>query len=111
MSETTTTKTFIEECLAGRARPEDIDDFVEAWHQDESDEPIDSFLGMTEDEYALWVEQPRALPFILYSHRCGVPLQRAIADASEMRMAARGATRESARELQAWLRRTGRVAK
>jgi hypothetical protein len=110
MSETTT-NTFIDECLAGRARPEDIEDFVEAWHESDSDKSIERFLGMSEDEYALWVEKPRSLAFILYSRRCRVPLQRAIEDASEMRMAARGATRESARELQAWLRRTGRVAK
>ena len=61
--------TFIELCLAGRAQPEDIDDFVDAWHEGDSALELHEALGLTWDEYAQWVAQPDILPSILETHR------------------------------------------
>ena len=66
---------FIERCLDLRVdadgyriddvRSDDIDDFVKEWHESKSELSIHEFLGMTEDEYKLWVEQPEILEAIL----------------------------------------------
>lgn len=61
---------FIDQVLAGTAKPEDIDDFVSAWHDSKTDNgPISSFLGMTEEEYANWVTDPDVLPHIVEIQR------------------------------------------
>lgn len=45
---------------------EDIDDFIEKWHTEDYDCSLHEFLGMTESQYALWVENPRLESHILY---------------------------------------------
>ena len=66
--------TFIKAVLEGRAKPEDIDDWVEYWH-DSSDVILPGHLfehlGMTEQECALWVMHPERLKDIIESHRVG----------------------------------------
>jgi hypothetical protein len=52
--------------LEGDALESEIDRFVEEWHQATgTNETLAEFLGFTEEEYALWVEQPQALRLIL----------------------------------------------
>ena len=57
--------TFASLCLSGDALLEDIDNFVDAWHDNSLGMNIYDYLGMTRQEYALWVERPDALSFIL----------------------------------------------
>lgn len=107
MSEQTT---FIERCLSGSARPEDVDDWVDAWHDGAgAASSLAAFLGMSDEEYAIWVETPDSLPFILHAHRFRVPLKEAVAEGdADFRLAARASS--TAREtLVAWLKRTGRL--
>jgi hypothetical protein len=103
--------TFIDLCLSGDVVMDEIDDFVETWHTDESiDEPIDGFLGMTEEEYALWVEQPGSLRLILAAREEGAPLYEAIERFAELEpITARAADPEAARVVLQWLRKTGRI--
>ena len=56
---------FIDMCLSGDALPDEIDDFVDRWHEGDSDLSIHEFLGMTREEYLSWVKDPNALPRIL----------------------------------------------
>jgi hypothetical protein len=65
---------FLELCLRGEARPDDVDEFVSAWHVGDGDEPLGAFLGMTEHEYETWVVNPGALSAIIVSRREGRPL-------------------------------------
>ena len=58
-------KTFLDLVLAGEARQDDIDDFVDQWHDGDASCSLAEFLGMSDDEYALWVEKPSALSLIL----------------------------------------------
>jgi hypothetical protein len=61
-----TETTFMQKCLAGEAVPDDIDDFVDRWHDGGgSGESLAEFLGFTDDEYKRWAEEPMALPSIL----------------------------------------------
>ena len=61
---------FIDSCLRKEAKPEDINDYVERWHtQHPNGAPIHTlseFLGMTPDEYEMWVKcGDSAIPSIL----------------------------------------------
>jgi hypothetical protein len=64
---------FIDLALGGQARPEEIDDFVDRWHE-EPDGELHAYLGMTEAEYALWLSDPDSLPRILQARRHRPPL-------------------------------------
>jgi DNA-directed RNA polymerase specialized sigma subunit len=46
---------FIEQLKNGMVTVEAIDDFVDAWHESDSDLEIYEYLGMTEEEYGEWV--------------------------------------------------------
>jgi len=67
---------FVDLCLAGKVRPTDIDDFVEAWHGGASRRDIWDFLGLTRDEYARWVEEPSSIDGIIEARRTGVATRR-----------------------------------
>ena len=46
-------KTFLERYINGEVLPEDIDDFVDAWHQNPEEKEIFEYLGMTRQEYSI----------------------------------------------------------
>lgn len=60
--------TFIEAVKQGKAKPEDIDDWVDKWHGLEcwrTDTPLHEYLGLTWEEYGEWVRDPDAIYRIL----------------------------------------------
>lgn len=61
--------TFIEKCLRGDESPEDIDDYVDQWHEGAFDQPLHTFLGMTPQEYSAWLTRPDTLSTILNARR------------------------------------------
>lgn len=64
---------FIELCVSGVANPNDIDNFIDSWHCGSSKITLAKFLGMTETEYALWVQQPEMLQNIINTHKIKRP--------------------------------------
>lgn len=62
-------QTFIERYLAGEARPEEIDDYVDAWHRTPRGLELHEFLGMSKEEYALWLRNPDALGEIAHARK------------------------------------------
>jgi len=44
---------------------EEIHDAVDEWHQSDSRKSLHQYLGMTELEYTIWVENPKDLLFVL----------------------------------------------
>ena len=60
---------FLEQYLNGKALPEDIDDYVDQWHSDPGNQQIYEFLGMSEDEYSLWLRDPDMLLHIARARR------------------------------------------
>lgn len=68
---------FIQECLRGDVPKEEIDQFVEAWHQgrEGADVMLHEYLGMEWSEYQLWSTTPSVLPFVLTAHKNGTSLQ------------------------------------
>ena len=101
---------FIDLCLRGEADLSEIDDYVEKWHLSKDDIPIYEFLGMTREEYALWVEKPQTLRSILFAHKHGISLKQAISQEAESSMAARAANAHEAKEVLKWLKKTGRIS-
>lgn len=61
---------FLDLVIRGGVTEQDFEDYVEAWHEGDSDEPLHEFLGLTREEYASIVERglPLALPPI-YTQR------------------------------------------
>lgn len=85
-----------------------IDDFIEAWHDagDEEDRPLTEYLGMTEDEYALWVMDPRTLPLVRAVRAAGGSLLTATARyVDDLRAAADPRSQTAILSLSSWLTR------
>jgi hypothetical protein len=98
---------FVDLCLAGGAILSDIDEFVSRWHQATTAEPLSTFLGMTQREYEMWVEDPDVLPHVLASRRFGTNLEQMLDKRTAI--AARAANPSEAEELISWLRRRGEI--
>ena len=62
-------QTFMQQCLNGRASPDDIETFTDRWHRIKSEVSLSEYLGMTNAEYRWWVEAPSALPRIVQLRR------------------------------------------
>ena len=56
---------FIELCVEGLINPEMIDLFIDEWHDSDSSLEIYKYLGMTDEEYSVWVDQPNFINKIL----------------------------------------------
>ena len=100
---------FIEQVLLGDVLHTEIDDFVEQWHETETGETLAEFLGFTDDEYALWVEQPEALRSILFCRTNEIQLSEASEWKEAHRVAARSQGAGDAGALLDWLKKTGRL--
>jgi hypothetical protein len=61
---------------------EQIDDFVGRWHNapDSERRSLSDYLGMTEEEYGVWVMDTETLPLIRTARMTGRPLKDAIED-------------------------------
>jgi hypothetical protein len=107
MSENYTT--FIDLCLKGNALIEEVDDFVERWHNGSAKASLRDFLGMSESEYSLWINDPDVLPYVIFSRREKRPFVQVVNDnyyGSE-RLAARSDQGQKIRVLKEWLERQG----
>ena len=51
---------FVEALRNGSADYEDIDDYIAAWHESDSELELHEFLGMTWREYCVWAEEDTA---------------------------------------------------
>ncbi|OQW92292.1 MAG: hypothetical protein BWK78_02115 [Thiotrichaceae bacterium IS1] len=59
---------FIRSCQRGEALPDDIDDFIDDWHDHDYAMELHEFLGMSWEEYRGWVANPNTLPQIIEVH-------------------------------------------
>lgn len=107
--------TFLEACLEGEALLNDVDDWVDAWHDSGGrprgfDEALYEYLGMSRLEYSAWVERPSLLRSIVAGREQGRSFEDVKHDAAEALVAARSKKDVAAKELVAWLRSTGRIS-
>lgn len=106
--------TFIDKVLSGHAFHTDIDDWVDTWHDAPQGSHIASmalheYLGMEPDEYALWVERPAALRFIIAAHKAHTSTAIAEMMSQVVAAAARADDDAEAASVVQWLQQTGRL--
>jgi hypothetical protein len=106
---TSRSKTFVEQCLGGDALVEDIDDFVDRWHDGHDDRSLREAIGLSTDEYDLWVQEASALRIILFARSQELSIEDALKASAPDAIAARAASLEEGKKIYAWLRRTGRI--
>ncbi len=102
-------QTFFSLYSDGLIRADQIDDFVEAWHNSGNEEKrsLSEYLGMTDDEYAIWVMSHGALPAILAARRDRRKLADAVADYLAGLQRTHPANRPAIHALSHWLQRGG----
>jgi hypothetical protein len=76
------TALFFDRYCDGRVDEDAISDGIEAWHDSGDDERRDlpEFLGMTDDEYAIWAMDGRSLPLLAEARRAGRSARAALAE-------------------------------
>jgi hypothetical protein len=102
----------VDDLLAGRATLEDVEDYVDRWHESDDHRELHEFLGLDWDEYALWAERPHTLRHIVFARREGMSVEevlRRYASEREPLVAARARDTAEAREVLDWLKQTGRL--
>ncbi|HXA40010.1 MAG TPA: hypothetical protein VNW53_13510 [Phenylobacterium sp.] len=101
---------FLRLATLGEVLLEEIDDFVSAWHRERPDTTLAAYLGMTDDEYALWLVEPDMLSHIVRARHLGEPLPEMVNDNyAELRIAARSADAAQTARLGRWLRQRGYI--
>lgn len=95
---------FITKCVIGEAFLDEIDDYIDDWHDGDSDQSMHEFLGMTHTEYRLWIKDPNSLPQIVIAHRNGEELTEIPEEHDSLPIAARSDDYSVHDSLIAWLR-------
>ncbi len=62
-------KSFIEQVMDGQTSCADVDDFVDRWHEGDSAMILHEYLGMSFEDYSLWVGSPDKLEAIVARRR------------------------------------------
>jgi len=98
---------FVGLCVRGELLLDDIDDRVDEWHESDSSVEIFEYLGMTQQEYRLWIHDPDILPFIVTARTQGRSIDEVMGDIHDLPMAARADSPEKAKFLMKWLSDSG----
>lgn len=100
---------FIDLCLSGDVLEDEIDSFVDSWHEDdETALELHEYLGMSWEEYSVWATRPSILPFIL-SARKNVTSFDVELNQERLALAARAETAEEAQRMESWLKLIGKI--
>lgn len=103
-------RSFLDLYLNGEALAEDIDDYIDEWHAKPGDQEIYDFLGLSRDEYSLWLRDPDVLPHIARARLEHRPLAKIIASLlEETSMAARASDAAKITRLKDWLAKHGKI--
>ena len=69
---------FIEKCINGDASLNEIDDYIDEWHDSDLSNGIElhEYLGMTWKEYSIWAIKPSFLAEIVNSRKQEIDAQK-----------------------------------
>lgn len=98
---------FMIKCLRGEVLYTEIDDYIELWHESDTEETIYEFLGMTLCEYSCWVRDDNHLKYIIAAHKNNTTYDEMTKE--NYAIAARGANKEELEKVRLWLIKTGRI--
>ena len=97
-------QSFLSLALSGEAMTDEIDDFVDSWHENPCDLALHEYLGMEKEEFGLWLASPDSLPLIIARRKLNKLLMSIVNDnLTEMRIAARADDASKVQRLQTWL--------
>lgn len=84
-------RSFIQLAIDGYVMLDEIDDYVDQWHEKAPPLELHDFLGLTWQEYSLWVAHPDNLSIVIAARREHQPVLEAVNDnlRSAQRLAAR----------------------
>jgi len=100
---------FIDLCLSGDVLEDEIDSFVDNWHEDdETTLELHDYLGMSWEEYSVWATRPSVLPFILSARNNGTSFDVEL-NQERLALAARAETAEEAQRMESWLKLIGKI--
>ena len=111
MSSVAKQPTFMDLYSNGQAMADEIDDFIDRWHEEAPavagpPVPIYEFIGMARDEYEAWVHDASVLPHIVRARIGHMSLEAAMHEhIDDMRLAARADNRTAIEALGKWLER------
>ncbi len=100
---------FIELCLRGEVLLEEIDDWIDEWHDTPQEQELYEYLGMNWAEYSSWVSMPEILPFIVTAHKKNRSFTEMIDEFQSLPMAARADTKLKAKILVKWLKAQNKI--
>ncbi|MGZ5200925.1 MAG: hypothetical protein ACXWC4_14230 [Telluria sp.] len=96
---------FIERCQSYEARVDDIDNYIDEWHENSQGKSLYDFLGMTRQEYALWLADSSILPTIVSLHSQNLSVDEVLEEfAEQLPVAARSVGPGRAQTLIDWLK-------
>jgi hypothetical protein len=96
---------FINDCINGDALIYDIDDYIDQWHDGDYNISLSEYLGMSEKEYALYLQDESYLGFIIKAHKEGDDIENIIIN--QIPLAARSDNHSKAQRLERWLKNEG----
>jgi hypothetical protein len=102
-------QTFIDLCVDGKVSLDGIDDFVDQWHETPAGMELHDYLGMTQEEYSLWLRVPDALSHILKARQEGKSLTEIIANEYQIVRLAPQNDKLKITHLRKWLKEKGEL--
>jgi len=104
-------KNFIQDCINGNALLEEIVDYIDAWHENDSEDTIYDFLGMSQKEYRMWVENDDILKYIIKAHLENNDIDDVLCQDynDKLKIVARTDSPDEVKFIYSWLVRTGRI--
>lgn len=104
-------KNFIQDCINADALLEEIDDYIDVWHNNDSKETIYEFLGMSQKEYRMWVENDEILKYIIKARIENQDIDDVLYQEynDSLKMVARAESPDEVKFMYNWLVRTGRI--
>jgi len=101
---------FIDLCVEGKVPLDDIDDFVDQWHEIPAGMELCDYLGMTQEEYSLWLRVPDALPYIIKARQEAKPLTDIVLKGCrDLRLASQSNGKLKFERLRKWLKAKGEL--
>ena len=102
--------TFVDLCLEGKILLDEIDDFIDQWHETPQRRELHDYLGMTQEEYSLWLRVPDALSYIIKARHESKPLKDIVVQGCRaLCLDARTDDQSKIVRLQTWLKEKGEV--
>lgn len=97
--------TFISRAVRGEVMPDEIDDYIDYWHDMDNSEELHDFLGLTFEEYSLFVAHPDNINIIITARLRHQPLLEAVNDnlRHDERVAARSDDASKLAAIKRWI--------